>query len=120
MTIVGDLLSRAMWGWIDFKSFIEHASAISNDAVHVLVGCFGTLMFALLTRRSVADWSPWLLVLAGASVNEAGDLLREQWSDAAMQYGESAKDLVLTLAVPTALLLAARLCPRILSPAAQR
>lgn len=117
MIIVGDLISRAIWGWFDFKRFIEHASAISNDAVHVLVGGFGALFIALVMRRSVADWLPWLLVSAGTFANEAGDLLGEQWPNAAIQYGESAKDVVLTLAVPTALLLAARFCPRILSPA---
>lgn len=109
-----------MLGWFDFKTFLEHASAISNDAVHVLVGGFGTLLVAFVTRRSIADWLPWLFVLFGALANEAVDLWVEQWPNAAMQYGESAKDIALTLAIPTALLAIARRCPRILLSSHQR
>jgi hypothetical protein len=35
----------------------------------------------------------------------------EQWPDRGQQYGESAKDLLLTMAVPTILMAAARARP---------
>lgn len=109
------MVSRAVFGWFDFKSFVEHASAISNDAVHVLVGGLGTLLIAVVTRRSVADWLPWLTILSVAVANESADLWREQWPSPAMQYGEGAKDILLTMALPTALLIVARCYPRIFS-----
>jgi hypothetical protein len=37
----------------------------------------------------------------------------EQWPDLSMQYGESVKDLLLTMALPTLLLVAARLRPQL-------
>jgi hypothetical protein len=39
------------------------------------------------------------------------DLWIEQWPDPGQQYGEGAKDLLLTMAVPTMTMLAARARP---------
>jgi hypothetical protein len=39
------------------------------------------------------------------------DLWLEQWPDPGQQYGEGAKDLLLTMAVPTIIMLAARSRP---------
>ena len=43
--------------------------------------------------------------------NEAADLWNEHWPDAGQQYGEGAKDIALTMFVPTLLMIAARLRP---------
>jgi hypothetical protein len=48
-------------------------------------------------------------------LNEAGDLWVEQWPEPAMQYGEGLKDIVLTMFLPTVLILVARFRPGILS-----
>jgi diacylglycerol kinase len=100
--------------------FVEHASIVSSDAIHVLVGVLVWMLAALITRRSLATWLPWLAVLALALLNEAVDLAVERWPDLAMQLGESAKDIWLTMTLPTLLLIAVRLRPNLFRAASRR
>ena len=109
------LISGGMTSWHRTKMFIEHASAFDSDAIHVLVGVLVQLLLALVSRRSIANWLPWVAVLVLAVANEIVDLWIEQWPDPAMQYGESAKDIMLTMALPTVLLAAVRLWPSLFS-----
>lgn len=111
-----DLIKSAAWEWYRFKHVVEGAGAIGNDAIHVLVGGLGMLILAWLTRRGIAAWRPWLIMLAAALLNEAIDLSLEQWPDLAHQYGESIKDIALTMAMPTALLLFVRAFPSLARP----
>src|SRR3982751_1006800 len=112
--------SRGMISWYEIKIFIEHASIISSDALHVLVGVGVWLIVALVSRRSVATWLPWLALFAAIAFNELVDLWVEQWPDKAMQYGEGAKDVVLTMILPTVLLLAVRLRPQLFGASPSR
>jgi hypothetical protein len=98
-------------GWYQFKLFIEHASGISLDALHILVGFAAFLLAAQLFRRSVTSLLPWLAILVLAVGNEAHDLMIELWPDLGSQLGEAAKDIMLTMALPTLLLLATRYRP---------
>src|SRR5437868_15240968 len=115
-------ITRGMISWYEVKIFIEHASIVSSDALHVLVGVGVWIVVALVSRRSLASWLPWLVLLAAILFNELVDLWVEQWPDKAMQYGEGAKDLALTMFLPTVLLLAVRLRPRLFgsSPARRK
>ena len=97
-----------MFCWYRVKMFIEHASIITSDALHVLVGVGLWVAAAVGLRRRLTDWLPWLVVLVAIILNEAVDLWVEQWPDLAMQYGESAKDMLLTLLLPTLLMATAR------------
>ena len=99
--------------WFHTKMFIEHASVISSDAMHVLAGVLIQLLSAVLFRRSMTSWRPWSVVLGFALLNEFIDLWMEQWPDLAVQYGESVKDILLTMTLPTLLLVAARLRPQL-------
>jgi hypothetical protein len=45
--------------------------------------------------------------------NETVDLLIEPWPERAMQYGDGARDLLLTMLVPTVLMFAARSIPQL-------
>jgi hypothetical protein len=110
-------ITRGMISWYEIKIFIEHASVVSSDALHVVVGVGVWLIVALVSRRSVASWLPWLALLAIILFNELVDLWVEQWPDKAMQYGEGAKDLALTMFLPTVLLLAVRLRPDVFGKA---
>ncbi len=101
-------------GWYQFKIFIEHASGISMDALHILVGFAIFLLAALTLKRSVASPLPWLATLLLEIGNEAHDLTVELWPDAGSQLGEGAKDILLTMALPTLLNLIARWRPRLL------
>jgi hypothetical protein len=114
------VVSGGMISWYKAKMFIEHASAVTSDAIHVLIGVFIQLLVAMLLRRSIAAWLPWLLVLTLALANEGIDLWIEQWPDLAMQYGESAKDVFLTMTLPTLLMTVARLRPQLLAGGQRR
>lgn len=102
--------------WYEAKKFVEHATAISMDALHVLVGLVLLLVLALVLGRSVSDWRPWLALLALALVNEAIDLSVEYWPSPGMQFGEGAKDVLLTMLLPTLLALGVRYLPELFQP----
>lgn len=97
--------------WIEAKAFVEAAMGISNDALHVLLGVALQLLAAVLLRSSLAGIGPWLAVLALELLNEWNDLAVEQWPSPGQQWGEGAKDVALTMALPTLLLLIARWRP---------
>lgn len=103
-----NLAQDIMFAWYETKMFIEHAGIVTSDALHVLVGVGLWVLAAVVLRRRLTDWLPWLIVLAAVLFNEAVDLWVEQWPDAVMQYGESAKDILLTLLLPSLLMAAAR------------
>jgi hypothetical protein len=106
LTLIG-----AMGAWHQGKLFVEHAVAIDHDALHVLVGIFAWLALAVLFRRPVTSWIPFLWCFALALWNETVDLWVEQWPEPGMQYGECAKDVILTMLAPAMLMIVARLRP---------
>ena len=101
-------------GWYQFKLFLEHASGISMDALHILVGFLIFVAAAQLFRRTLASSLPWLFLLMLELFNEAYDLHVEIWPNRASQWGEGAKDIILTMAIPTLLMVLARLRPALL------
>jgi diacylglycerol kinase len=107
-------------GWYQFKLFVEHASGISMDALHILVGFAVFILAAQLLKRTVASALPWLAVLVLELANEAYDLHVELWPDPWSQFGEGAKDIMLTMALPTLLLVLARWRPGLLGSNAGR
>ena len=101
--------------WYQAKLFVQHASGFSMDALHVIAGVVLQLLIALLFRRSLAAPLPLIAVLALELGNEVNDFWVEQWADAGMQLGESAKDLILTMLLPTLLYVIARRRPKLLT-----
>jgi hypothetical protein len=99
-------------GWYQVKLFIEHTSGISMDALHILVGFILFLIAARLLRTGMASPRPWLALLVLELINEIYDLHVELWPDLGSQFGEGAKDILLTMALPTLLLIMARFRPR--------
>lgn len=104
--------------WYQIKSFIEHALGISMDALHIMVGFVIFLLAAMLLRRSIASPLPWLATLLLEIANEALDLQVEIWPDLGRQLGEGAKDILLTMALPTLLWCIARWRPTLLTDGA--
>jgi hypothetical protein len=100
-----------MSSWYQGKLFVEHAVAMSHDSLHVIAGVLVFLVAGLVFRRPLSSWIPWLWLFAVILWSETVDLWTEQWPDAGMQYGEAAKDLLLTMFLPTMLLIAVRLRP---------
>lgn len=106
-------VTRGMMSWHQVKMFIEHASVVSSDALHVLLGVLFWILVALLLRKSVSARAPMLVLLGLIVFNELVDLWVEQWPNLAMQLGESTKDVVLTMALPMVLALAVRQRPNL-------
>lgn len=102
--------------WYATKILAEHAFAFSNDALHVLAGVGLQLALARLMKVSIGRIMPWLGVLALELLNEWSDISFEIWSNYAMQWGESAKDVLLTMALPSILLTVSRRWPDLLGP----
>ena len=101
-------------GWFTAKIVVEHAFGFSHDALHVLVGVGLQLALAWLMRGSVGQVMPWLGVLAMELLNEWSDLSFEIWPNRPMQWGESAKDVLLTMARPSILLIVSQRWPDLL------
>ena len=101
-------------GWYQVKLFVEHVTGISMDALHILVGFAIFLLAARTLNRTVAHPLPWLATLMLEIGNEAYDLAVELWPDLGSQLGEGIKDVILTMALPTLVMLVARWRPALL------
>ena len=110
----------AMNAWHQGKLFLEYSLSVDHDALHVIVGLLVWLVAALLLRRPITSWLPFLWCLAITLWNETVDLWIEQWPDPGRQYGEGAKDVLLTMTVPVLLMAAARFRPDLFRTAARR
>jgi hypothetical protein len=110
----------AMTAWHQGKLFVEYSLSVDHDALHVIVGVLVWLAAALLLRRPVTSWIPFLWCFAIILWNETVDLWVEQWPDPGRQYGEGAKDLALTILIPALLMIAARVRPDLFRGTARR
>ena len=104
-------LEAAFSSWADAKLFLERSVSVSTEVIHVAAGVLILLLAAAALRKPVSSWQPWLVVLAFAFVNECVDLAVEQWPEPSMQFGEGVNDLLMTMLLPTVLLLTARRAP---------
>ena len=104
-------MERLALDWYQVKLFTQHASGISMDALHVIAGTVILFIAALLLRTSVTRVLPLVIVLLIAVANEASDFRAEIWPQLAMQAGEAAKDIILTMMVPAVIFLASRYRP---------
>ena len=109
-----------MSSWYQGKLFIEHSLSISHDSLHIIVGVLLWVALGLVLRRPLSSWRPWLWLLAAVLWNEAVDLWVERWPDPGMQYGEGAKDLMLTMALPAILMWATRSRPDLFRATARK
>jgi hypothetical protein len=103
----------AMTSWHEGKLFLEHAIDLGHDSLHVIVGLLFWLLVGILTRRPLSSSVPWLSLFAIILWNEGVDLWTERWPHPGQQYGEGAKDLLLTMLMPTVFLLCIRLQPEL-------
>jgi hypothetical protein len=102
--------------WASLKMLVERSLDVSHDALHVIAGVVVQLLLAWMLSTSLARWRPWLIVLGLEIANELNDFRVEIWPDFAMQLGEAVKDVLLTLLLPTVLLVVARRKPELFSP----
>lgn len=113
------MIDRGSWGklsefgawWRPMKNGFEESIPIAPEAIHVLVGVCIQLFAAWWMKRSIAEWRPWFVVLFLIVVNESADLFSRQWPWTHRHVMASVTDLLLTLSVPTLLLVAVRIRP---------
>lgn len=117
---IWQVIEHSLLSGVEFKYFVERSIAFSPDSLHVLASVLLLFGAAALLRKPVSDWWPWLAVLFLVSLNEAADLSLKPWPNPGMQYGETAKDLLLTMTLPTVLLLATRYLPGIFESGRRR
>ena len=110
---ISQFIQDSLLSGVELKHFVERSVAFSPDSLHVIAGVLILFVAALLLRKPVSSWWPWLVVLLLVCVNEGADLSADRWPHSGMQYGETVKDLLLTMALPTMLLFAARFLPGI-------
>lgn len=115
MDRIEQFLAAVAPNWVVFKDLVEQATALPESAIHVLGGVVLQLLVALILRRSLRDWLPWLAVLVLELANEALDLTEHWPGEGARQVAESAADVVVTMALPSLLLLVARWRPHLLT-----
>ena len=113
------LVATVFADWYSAKIFVERSVAVSTDSLHVIAGVALQMLVAVVARRPLTNWLPWGCVLAALLFNEAVDLWVERWPSLAMQLGESAKDLLLTMLLPTLLTVALRWSPQLTGRASQ-
>jgi hypothetical protein len=102
-----------MQGWISLKQSLVAAAGIETDAVRILASLLLLMAFAFVTRRAFSNWLPWLGVLAAAFLNEVASLPGVTLRGA--DWTLPARDIVLTMVLPTMLLLLGRFAPTLLS-----
>ncbi|MGQ0558761.1 MAG: hypothetical protein ACT4OE_04130 [Sphingosinicella sp.] len=102
--------------WAQFKIALSGLTGVSQDAYHVLVGVALQLFMAAVLRRRVSNLAPWLFVALLAILNEWADLWIDHWPDRSTQWLESLKDVAVTLALPTVLLVVSRAAPALFGP----
>jgi len=103
-----------MQQWIAIKSEIVTLLSLGRDALHVYAGVGVQIVAAIILRRPIAHFAPWVVVLIVEMLNEAitgfADGLFEQW-----EIDGAIHDLCNVMALPTALMLLARLAPGLFS-----
>jgi hypothetical protein len=101
--------------WFDFKAGLEALAVIQDQALHVLAGVLLQLLFAALVRRPISSFLPWWGVVALELANEWADIRFSTWPGADAQYRDSLVDLLVTVALPTVLLVISRRYPGLLT-----
>lgn len=104
-----------MLSWYETKLILQHSLSISMDALHVIVGVLVWFAAALIMRASLLNWRASLVLLLVTLVNEAVDLWAETWPNRVQQYGEGAKDVLLTMMLPSLTILVMRTAPWLFS-----
>lgn len=96
--------------WFSLKASLEHRAGVNDDGLHAIFGVVLQLALAAIFRIPVTRLTPWLALLGLELVNEWNDqLLATGTRD--LLSSESMKDILLTMFLPTLLLLVARRYP---------
>jgi cell shape-determining protein MreD len=107
----------AAFDWIGLKNELARLT-VEKDALHIYASLVVQLLAAILLKKPLSSWAPWLAVLAATLVNEAGDFLLDETEPHIQQWqiDGSIHDLVNTMLLPTLLMLLVRYRPDLFAP----
>lgn len=111
LPLLPNWLGRGFQSWHDAKILLEHSTSVDHDSLHLLVGALLWVLCATVARRPLRDWLPLFCIFLVILINETVDFWIEIWPEKAMQWGEGAKDIMMTMAVPLVLFTALRIFP---------
>jgi len=99
--------------WLEIKVWLESATGLDRDALHIYCALAIQLFLSLFFRRALGSPWPWIAVLVVASVNEYFDYQGVGDSESSVLYfkAEAYHDMWNTMAAPTILMLIARYWP---------
>ena len=106
MTNLSDLATT----WGGDKSALSAWLDVQDDGLHAMVGVLLLLALAVVTGRRLDDWRLWVAVLVAECANEVVDLSAPDFPEA--NWSGSIHDLLVTMLLPTAILLALRFTGR--------
>lgn len=93
----------------DSKTWISCHLDLPKDTLHVYIGVLVMLAAALVLRRRVRSWWPFLVVVAVAFIGEMVDVWDQvRMTDPFIRWGDSVHDILNTCALPLLLTLVAR------------
>ena len=101
-------LGSIVLSYLRAKLAFEQSVPFSPEWLHVLVGPVIFVAAAIAMGRPAVPWAPWLVVLALALLNEGADLagVRLNMPEFSLSYyAESLRDVLLTIALPTVMLI---------------
>lgn len=101
--------------WAEAKTMIEASLGLSQDAMHIYAALVIQLLAAAVVRRSLAHPVPWLVVLAAELANEWFDAHSDNDVIETWELWAALHDVLNTMALPTLLLVVARLAPGLLA-----
>lgn len=101
-------LEPVFLSWAESKLAFEQSVPVGDAWIHLIVGPVIFLLSALVMRKPISSWHPWFVVLALTMLNEIIDLVVGIWPRRTPRYGDTVSDFLLTMAIPTLLLVLAR------------
>lgn len=84
---------------------------LDRDALHIYAAVGIQIAAAVLAKRRLGDWLPWLVVLCVACLVEVADVKAEWWHSFGLQLAKSVHDVLNTMILPSVLLVLSRRWP---------
>lgn len=110
---IGSWLYRLAMEWVGFKTWLSIETGVGHSVLHVYLGLLFQIAIATFMRRGFASWLPWLAVFAVQAGNEVLDWSTASFTPSAALIRETLWDTAFTMALPTVLLVLARIFPRL-------
>lgn len=97
--------------WTAWKGDLVGLTDLDRDALHIYAAVGIQIATALLAKRKLGDWLPWLVVLSVACLVEVADVKAEWWHSFGLQLAKAAHDVLNTMVLPSVLLVLSRRWP---------